>query len=227
MRIEKAYYSLPEILRRWSVEEDDLIYLAENNHVRLSIRVFNQLLEFGDYDADIDGARFRVPYEERVFSGLLDLHASDVFQLFRCGEIYLNEFRHERCGYAAFPETNAVQYVVIGDLLMQRHERDRYEIKSGFHTGDEKTPEQGFIYTAGYREVRCRGICFQLGAIQAEVVRALHSAAEAGEPWQNGKTILTLAGSRSLKMVDVFKSKPDWRELIQSDRRGNYRLRFE
>ena len=57
MRIEKEYYSLPEILRRWSIEEDDLIYLAENNHVRLSIRVFNQLLEFGDYDADIDGAR--------------------------------------------------------------------------------------------------------------------------------------------------------------------------
>ena len=57
MRIEKEYYSLPEILRRWSVEEDDLIYLAENNQVRLSIRVFNQLLEFGDYDAGIDGAR--------------------------------------------------------------------------------------------------------------------------------------------------------------------------
>ena len=43
MRIEKEYYSLPEILRRWSIEEDDLIYLAENNQVRLSIRVFNQL----------------------------------------------------------------------------------------------------------------------------------------------------------------------------------------
>ncbi|MDG1119087.1 MAG: hypothetical protein P8N72_18440 [Flavimaricola sp.] len=61
MRIEKEYYSLPEILRRWSIDEDDLIYLAENNQVRLSVRVFNQLLEFGDYDADIDGARFRVP----------------------------------------------------------------------------------------------------------------------------------------------------------------------
>ena len=227
MRIEKEYYSLPEILRRWSIEEDDLIYLAENNHLRLSIRVFNQLLEFGDYDADIDGASFRVPYEERVFSGLLDLHACDVFHLFRCGEAHLNEFRHDRCGYAAFPETHAPQYVVIGDLLMWRHERDRYEIKSGFHTGDGQTPEQGFIHTVGYREVRSRGFCFQLGAIQADVVQALHAAAQAGQPWENGKNLLTAAGSRSLKMVDVFKSKPEWRELIQSDGRGNYRLRFD
>lgn len=227
MRIEKQYYSLGEILKRWSIDEEDLIYLAENNQVRLSIRVFNQFLEFGDYDADIDGARFRVPYEERVFSGLLDLHDCDVFQLFRCGEAHLKEFRYDRCGYAAFPETHTPQYVVIGDLLMRRHERDHYEIQSGFPNGDRQTPEQKFMYDTGYREVRNRGFRFQLGAIQAEVVRVLHAAAEAGQPWQNGKTILTAAGSRSLKMVDVFKSKPEWRELIQSDGRGNYRLRFD
>ena len=57
--------------------------------------------------------------------------------------------------------------------------------------------------------------------------RATHAAAQAGQPWQNGKQLLSAAGSRSLKMVDVFKSKPEWRELIQSDRRGNYRLRVE
>jgi len=227
MRIEKDYYSLSEILRRWSLVEDDLIYLAENNQVRLSIRIFDQFLEFGDYEADIDGARFRVPTEERVFSGLLDLHACDVFHLFRCGEAHLGEFRFDRCGYAAFPEGYAPHYVVIGDLLMRRGERDRYEIKSGFHAGKGKSPEQGFIFAAGYREVRSRGFCFQLGAIQVEVVRVLHAAALAGQAWQNGKQLLSVAGSRSLKMVDVFKSKPDWRELIQSDGRGNYRLRVE
>ena len=49
MQIEKDYFSLPEILQRWSIGEDDLVYLAENNQVRLSIRVFDQFLEFGDY----------------------------------------------------------------------------------------------------------------------------------------------------------------------------------
>ena len=39
-----------------------------------------------------------------------------------------------------------------------------------------------------------------------------------------GKAILAAAGSRSLKMSDVFKSKKNWRLLIESDGRGAYRL---
>ena len=39
MEIEKAYFTLPEILDRWSISEADLIYLAENDKLRLSVRV--------------------------------------------------------------------------------------------------------------------------------------------------------------------------------------------
>ncbi len=85
MEIEKSYFTLPEILERWSMSEADLIYLAENDQLRLSIRVFNLAVEFGDYEEGQEGERFRVPWEQKPFSGLLDLHACDVFQLFRCG----------------------------------------------------------------------------------------------------------------------------------------------
>lgn len=84
--------------------------------------------------------------------------------------------------------------------------------------------EATFIHSADYLEVRCNGCRFKLGPIQAEVVRALHEAALAGEPWQNGKAIRHGAGSRSLRMADVFKSQKNWRRLIRSDRRGGYRL---
>lgn len=227
MRIEKDYFALPEILERWSIAEDDLIYLAENDIVRFSIRVFNLPLEFGDHAADADGPVVNGPREERRFSGLLDLHASDVFHLFRAGEAALREFRQEKSGCACVVAGQAEISTVIGDLLMRRGERDRYEIETGFHAGRGEAPEQTFIYAKGYREVRCRGRRFQLGAIQAEIVGVLHKAAEAGQPWRNGKEMLTAVGSRSLKMVDVFKSKEDWRELIQSDGRGNYRLRVQ
>jgi len=52
----------------------------------------------------------------------------------------------------------------------------------------------------------------------------LHEAARRGEPWQSGKAILSAAGSKSLKMSDVFKSQKQWRSLIESNGRGNYRL---
>ena len=59
MEIEKDYFPLAEIVKRWSIPEEDLVYLAENNQLRLSIRVFDLPLEFGDYEEDSDGARFR------------------------------------------------------------------------------------------------------------------------------------------------------------------------
>jgi hypothetical protein len=226
MDIEKAYFTLPEILKRWLITEDDLIYLAENDLLRLSIRVFGLALEFGDYEEIEGGRAFRIPTERRLFNGLVDLHAGDVFHLFRSGEAHLSEFRAPGSDYACLWEAAAPLYVVIGDLLMRRIERDRYEIQSGFSAGGQ-VEERTFIVNHDCSEVRCGGHRFRLGPIQAAVVQALYRAAQAGQPWQNGKTILSEARSRSLRMSDVFKSKDNWRDLIRSDRRGNYRLNIE
>jgi hypothetical protein len=75
MEIEKAYFTLPEILDRWSISETDLIYLAENDRLRLSVRVFGLPLEFGDFEENEGGQGCRVPWEQTRYSGLLDLHA--------------------------------------------------------------------------------------------------------------------------------------------------------
>lgn len=82
----------------------------------------------------------------------------------------------------------------------------------------------GFHASADYHSVRCNGHDFRLGPIQAQVVRILHAAAQRGDPWQSGKAVLSQAGSRSLKMADVFKSKKDWPLLVESNGRGAYRL---
>jgi hypothetical protein len=113
---------------------------------------------------------------------------------------------------------------MIGDLLLRREERDRFEAETGF-SGAEVGPKLPvFSASADCHEVRCGEHQFRLGPIQAQVVRALHEAARRGEPWQSGKAILSTAGSKSLKMSDVFKSQKQWRSLIESNGRGNYRL---
>lgn len=227
MEIEKAYFTLPEILDRWSISEADLIYLAENDKLRLSVRVFGVPLELGDYEETHDGEHFRVPSEQSRFSGLLDLYAQDVFQLFRCSEVHLSDFRTPRASYATlYGEADPI-FVMIGDLLLRREERDRFEAETGFSGAETGQQLPVFSASPDYQDVRCNGVRFRLGPIQAHVVRALHEAALADAPWQNGKAILQAAGSRSLKMSDVFKSQKHWRDLIRSDRRGAYRLNVE
>lgn len=227
MHIEKSYFTLPEILERWQITEADLIYLAENDQLRLSIRVFSVPIEFGDVEEDPRGGSFKVPWEQSNYSGLLDLHARDVFQLFRCGEIHLESFRTPKADYAERLSDGPPVLVMIGDLLLRRDERDRFEIETGFSSDGQQTDEPIFIHSADYLELRCNGRRFKLGPIQAEVVRALHEAAQVGAPWQNGKAILSRAGSKSLRMADVFKSQKDWRHLIRSDRRDGYRLNLD
>ena len=55
MEIEKAYFTLPEVLDRWRISEADIVYLAENDSLRLSTRVFGVPMEFGDYEDNRDG----------------------------------------------------------------------------------------------------------------------------------------------------------------------------
>lgn len=224
MEIEKAYFTLPEILDRWSISEADLIYLAENDKLRLSVRVFGVPLELGDYEETHEGEHFRVPTEQSYYSGLLELHARDVFQLFRAAELTVSDFRTPGSDYASIWGDRHGVPLSIEDLLLRREERDRFEAETGF-SGAETGPQLPiFSASPDYHEVHCGEHQFRLGPIQAQVVRALHEAARRGEAWQSGKAILSAAGSKSLKMSDVFKSQKQWRSLIESNGRGNYRL---
>ncbi|PKQ03512.1 MAG: hypothetical protein CVT71_03100 [Alphaproteobacteria bacterium HGW-Alphaproteobacteria-10] len=224
MEIEKAYFTLPEILVRWNIPEADLIYLAENDRLRLSVRVFGMPIEFGDLRASVDDQPHSMPSERKRYSGLLDLHAQDAFRLFRSGELALTEFRTPNASHASVRGDESPVLCMIGDLVLRREERDRFEAESGFSGSGNRNPEPAFAASSDYQTIRCNGQAFHLGLIQAQVVRLLHEAAHAGSPWINGKSVLTSAGARSLKMSDVFKSQPGWRDLIRSNRRGLYRL---
>jgi hypothetical protein len=84
-----------------------------------------------------------------------------------------------------------------------------------------------FRYDRDYRHIVLHGIEYSLSPLHAKVVALLHEAWLAGDPWQNGKDILQRAGSTQFKMVDVFKSREDWRALIETDGKSMYRLRME
>jgi hypothetical protein len=64
--------------------------------------------------------------------------------------------------------------------------------------------------------------------MQVAVVKQLHEASLTSYPWVHGKLLLKKANSGSSTIADLFKSQvdPPWRELIESDRNGQYRLRL-
>jgi hypothetical protein len=81
-----------------------------------------------------------------------------------------------------------------------------------------------FTHDPTYEHVSLGSFTFTLGPIQAKIVQQLHEASKLGE-WRPGKVLLARADSQQIKLSEVFKSKQNWRELIESDGRGRYRLR--
>lgn len=225
MRIEKKYFSVEETLERWRMPERDLGYLAENDELRLSVRVYDLELESGYLHPPTAGSHNWVRECSELYTGLVDLYAGDAYMIFRCAETFLDAFRLPCGKHLRVVDGGEPLHVMLGDLLVRRDERNRLEKLRGFKGAGLCLDRPGFSASMDFRNVCCAGTHFHLGDVQARVVQELHRTAEAGEPWQSGKRLLTHARSRSMRMADVFKSQPNWRELIESNRRGHYRLK--
>ncbi|GAB4165574.1 MAG: hypothetical protein Tsb006_5070 [Rickettsiaceae bacterium] len=77
-----------------------------------------------------------------------------------------------------------------------------------------------------FAKVFAHGKLYHFGAVQAKVIEQLYIASLTDSPWLCGKELLHKANSRSIALRDLFKSQTNWRQLIESDHRGNYKLRF-
>lgn len=221
--IDKAYFTLEEIEERWQLPHRDLAYLGENGLLRLSIRVFGVHMESGFFEESADGEWFRVAQDRCRFTGLQDLIERDVFRLFREGQVEVGCFHAPEREYRDLLEPTETVWIRPLDLLVRREERDRVESQHLIVRKGSSPPS--LRQSNDYRQVHSAGLLFNLGPVQARVVKLLHEAATSSNPWREGKSILGEAGSASTRMADVFKSQPHWRRLIDSDGRGRYRLR--
>lgn len=221
--INKAYFTIADVTDRWSMPRSDLAYLGENGLLRLSVRLFGVWAERGTLEEMEPGRWARVMSERLRFEGLAELREWDVHAVFRDGQAFVEGFHAGKHGYCELLTPDKPMLVREQDLMVAKPERDRFEREHGI--GKENATLAARSDHFALRHIQVGDKLFFFGPIQAHVIKLLHDAALTAAPWRLGKTLLTEAGAASTKMVDVFKSQPDWRELIASDRRGHYRLK--
>lgn len=221
--IEKDYFALEELEERWEVPQRDLVYLAENGLLKVSVRLYGAHLEHGSYEEIDEGQWCTIPHDQSRFHGLQDLRTHDAYRLFHEGTLRIDRFDAPKDRYCVVLQPEDGLLIRREELVVRREERDRAEAKHGLG-GARRTSEIIFEHRHGFSEITLGEQTFMLGQIQARVVRILHDAAMCGFPWQHGKAVLAEAGSSCTRLSDLFKTQPEWRKLIQSDRRGRYRL---
>jgi len=219
---EKRWFRIQEIAQRWSIPLNDLEDYALDEMLQLSVFVIDLPVEAGSWEHCNDDA-FRIPEGRILLNGPQPLLRRNLAEIFRAGRAQVCAFR------TANPETYVEVIERIGsltvrreDLVITREERDRFERAHGF-----QQPLEAAWHNEDFTSVRAGGAWHALGPKQAAVIRILKEAAETQEPWRDGKRLLADAGSSLLRLVDLFKRKTAWRQLVMTDGKGRYRLNPE
>jgi hypothetical protein len=228
--VQKEYFRLEEVARDLGLSGSDVIYLAETGQLRLSIRVFGLEVEKGYIEEEGGGRWFTVPDDWDRWTGLLDIGDRDAHEILKTGTADIHSFHAPEGRYCCCRGGTEFIAVTTLDLLVRLSERKALELRLRRQAVTADPPEQppplaaGFVHSPDYRIVQLGGEIYSLGQYQAAVVRILHEAALAGHAWCKGVDILAEIDCNTLRMSDLFKSKPGWRRLIESNSRGMYRL---
>lgn len=238
----RSYFHLPEIAERWDVTMSDIACYAIDGLLEVSIMTIGVVAEIGTFESDERGL-FRLPEGETVLNGPQAVVASDLWPVFRHGSARIVRFKPSAAdSYVELAGPQEPTLITFEDLLVTRAERDRFERAYGVGPGEpaaaapsEAAPaatpavsvESQFVHRDDYSEVVFSGELFRLGPLQASVVRQLHEASGTASPWRPGKELLSASNASTMRIVDLFKVKKNWRTLIVSDGRGNYRLNLQ
>ena len=225
----KSYFHLVEIAERWEASTADLACYALDGLLEIAVMAIGARVEVGWLEIGDTGV-FRIPDDEKILHGPQPVISSDLWSVFRGGTCEIARFKPSGPnGYCVLAAGASPILTTLQDLLVTRAERDRFEAKYGLTQSEEvfvedPAAEPAFLQSKDYAEVILNGEVYRLGLLQAAVVRELHQASQTNSPWRLGKTLLTNANAQTMRMVDLFKTKPNWRSLIASDGRGYYRL---
>lgn len=226
---DKHYFSLQSLSDRWEIPFDDIRYYAE--HEELELCCWLDMREVIFYRSM--GKECKFAGECRKFEGYVGIHSRDCRKVFRCGKYKLTNFIHlerNNCMITIAPQSRDV-VISTDDLRITRPECQRFEKDNDLEPSCEcdvpvsHNGTDGLVIRTGTREFHYKGEPMRLGLIQADIIKQLAEARQDGMCWVYGKTLLHRAGSQAIRMRDIFKSNSRWHEIMESDRRGHYRIR--
>jgi hypothetical protein len=233
----KSYFTLQSLACRWGASFDDIKYYIE--HEALQVCCW---LDYRDVMSYIPHkGKSAITCETKKFEGYVSVRACDARKVFRCGKYKLTsflDFEDEARHISVAPHSKEV-LISVNDLMVTLKERTRFESENDLEPmeiqatqvnseSDKKQKSklsQGLYINSRNCEYVYNGNPLSFGAIQSNIIKQLAEARTTGKPWVHGKILLHKAGSQAIRMRDIFKSQAMWRELVESNKRGHYRLR--
>jgi hypothetical protein len=215
---------LAEVAKRWSIAVTDLEDYALDEMLQLAVFVVDLPAEMGTWEGSGLGDR-PLLQDLPILNGPQPLLRGSLLAIFRDGHAEVCAFRHHQ------PNTyirvrSDVQAVVVrrDDLIVTLEERERFEREHGAASAPEAPPSMEISHNDDFTKVRVSGEWHSFGPKQAAVLRLLKIASGTDDPWRDGKRLLDDVGSTTVRIADLFKRRPVWRQLVQANGKGSYRF---
>jgi hypothetical protein len=222
---QKNYFFVPEVADRWGASTEDIGYFAFDGKIRLCAMVINLHVRIGYYEESEQDGSFFVPTDYTVLNGPQVILPEDIWPLLKDRISTITRFwKPDGGGVIEVDEGVAPLRLSLHQLLITRDERDRFEKQHDLSVTETENKQRIlFTHNPTYSEVNMNGERYRFGAAQASVIRELHAAYQRGEMWLNQQSLLE-GCAKSTRLVDLFKSQPNWRSLFVFDGRGSCRL---
>lgn len=235
----REYFTLQRAARRWYVSLDEVQCAIAQGQLAASVWLMPTLV-YEVYQNAPDKAVRSAPQPIEGYVRMTPEHCRKVFAR---GSAGCRKFLSQQEGkyYTVIDEMPRVE-ILEKELVILTSEVIRFEKAHNIkepqpcrvisvqklrvdHSDQQPKPKAYFHHEDGCRYVRLGEREYHFGDIQAAVVHQLVTAAKDGEAWLNGKILLDKAGATSMIMRDVFRHQKHWRELIESNGKGRYRLK--
>lgn len=230
-------YNIDEIANMRSISEqavlDDIYHGQLKAHIWLPMMVVEEMRchQIGE----------QVLYARHIknYEGYLCLHPQDVRKVMKFGKAAIRSFEDCDDGKEIVLTKGSPDYCVEkSDLIILKDSLCHVKLKTDqrdmtvtavARLADiipdlQRKLKDAPSADASFYNVTFKGKDYAFGILQADILKQLYKAAMAGDPKVHFKRLFVEAGSQSVRMRDVFKSQPDWRDLICNDYRGYYWL---
>lgn len=224
---KKAYERLANLSLHWEISLDDICYSIEIGVLRACVWLPLRHVEIGT----LQDRRYEfLRYE--TMEGLLALRPQDFRAIVGKGYKNLRHFHSldtpEHLIQLPYEPPSPPYRATLNEVFVLRSDQEAFE--QCYHLSiaqfQPKRPPADirFVHSPDYRHVQVGTHRFVLGELQAKVVQHLHRAVSTSQPWVHTQTLLEISGANADRVRDIFKSKRNWRKLIELDGDGYYRL---
>ncbi len=222
--LKKDYFLLTEICAEWNISLEDMRYYSENNIIKVGVKLYEVEARFYK-KAFNENMEYNMPCKQEKVSGVFYIRLKEVHNLFRYKEIELSKFETDDNVHdfiELIPPEKKLR-IHLDDLVITKIQKEKFE--KTFDLLASKQPLR--ILNKNFERIEYKGKEYSFGQMQAKIFRDLFEAAKSENPWVLGKALLIDNNVSTIHLKTLFRNKGlVYKELIQSDCKGKYRLKI-